>query len=171
VAPAVFEVPVTAAKPAARGRVGAVGEPGAPARGRILFRATPRRCGWRWAGAFSGTVGNSNRYAFPAGLVIASLLTCAGCERRANEGTSIDMTVSERDGAAALEFGNWVLVFEGIPAAKVPVGTKGYMHYPTPAVVSFSGQRQLGDLHVKQSVDSMKNAVAVNDCKFTIVEH
>ena len=71
-------------------------------------------------------------------FTVASACLCgfAGCGKgpapQAQPG-AVWFTVVDKGGSAALQFGNWTLVFEAIPAKSVSVGSMGSIDYPNPA--------------------------------------
>lgn len=83
----------------------------------------------------------------------------------ASHGISFHLT--ERNGATALEFTNWTIVFEGIQARGVALGSTG--------VLAVAGSTLEGEeykfrgLHVRQFAGKNVNIVSVNNFAFKLM--
>jgi hypothetical protein len=84
----------------------------------------------------------------------------------------LSFTVSEKNGFAAIEFGQWLLVFEGIPAEAENANRKGGFQIPDPGAKGFSSMLESSSrsLKIKQSCDSQANAISVNDYSFKLTD-
>ena len=104
----------------------------------------------------------------------ACLCWFVGCGQRSPlraqpKATSVHLTIVDKGGFAALQFGNWILVFEAIPAQSVQIGAGGSINYPDP--VGYGGQDvSFGDLKVKQSWDGQANSISVNGNSFKLTD-
>lgn len=100
---------------------------------------------------------------------VAALLGCNRSSVATPDVNLIDFTVREKSGNTALEFGKWLLVFEGIPSEPGYAGSKGGLNYPVPGGKG-SSEGTFGALRIKQSWDSQANIITVNDHSFNLTD-
>jgi hypothetical protein len=105
-------------------------------------------------------------------LVILCIATPFGCNRSSvatPDVNLIDFTVREKSGTTALEFVQWLLVFEGIPSEQGYPGSKGVLNYPVSGGKGGS-EGTFGALRIKQSWDSQANTITINDHSFKLTD-
>jgi len=80
---------------------------------------------------------------------------------------SLPLKVAAKNGSAALEFGQWVLVFEGVPAGNA--GASGTINLPF-AGGSGAATAVFGPITVSQSWNGQQNSISVNGVAFKLTE-
>ena len=96
-------------------------------------------------------------------------LTLAGCGKRdaGQPGVSaIPFQLTERNGAAALEFTNWTIVFEAIPASSAGIGSTGLIAV---AGASPGGEYKFRGMHLRQFAGRDANIVSINKFTFKLM--
>ncbi len=113
--------------------------------------------------------------------VVCLIVFAAGCGQPASPNASApagaptavpvllppeNFKVVDKNGATGLEFGQWVLVFEGIPYSS-PAGSSGAIFVPSPDV-STSNVAIFGNLTIAQSCDGKHNSITVGSVAFKL---
>ena len=102
---------------------------------------------------------------FLAGLI--SLCWLGACKSKPAAQGLVPLTVVDDNGSAAIRFGRWVLVFEGVSSKNVSIGSTGTINFPDPNGAGGS-EASFGALKIKQSWDGHANSIDVNGCAFTL---
>ena len=102
-------------------------------------------------------------------LVCLLALTLPGCGKREKPVASapIPFQLTERNGAAALEFTNWTIVFEAIPARGVALGSTGVI--AVASATSEDGEYKFRGLNLRQFPGKNVNIISVNNYTFKLM--
>lgn len=114
-------------------------------------------------------------------LALVSLLAVTGCGRKnAPSGpASIPFQVVDHQGAAAIQFLDWTLVFEAIPSRNVATGQTNLL-YNGPRPASASSDLNFGNLQLRQfwspqawiiSVNSLPMKLSEDGRRITFTDH
>jgi len=96
-------------------------------------------------------------------------LTLSGCgkrEAKAPAMITIPFELTERNGAAALQFTNWTIVFEAIPARVAGIGSTGLIAV---AGAAPQGEYKFRGLQLRQFAGKEANIVSVNNYTFKLI--
>ena len=105
----------------------------------------------------------------PLSLGCGLALVVIGCRKRepkASASAAIPFQLVDRSGAAAMEFTNWTIVFEAIPARSVSVGGAGVLSF---AAGTASGGDNLHGLRIRQFAGKDAVIVSVNNYTFKLM--
>jgi hypothetical protein len=102
-------------------------------------------------------------------LACALVLTLSGCGKKKEPVASapIPFQLTERNGAAALEFTNWTIAFEAIPARTVALGSTGVIALAS--ATSEGGEYKFRGLHLRQFAGKSVNIISVNNYTFKLM--
>jgi hypothetical protein len=100
--------------------------------------------------------------------VVLTYLLLTGCGDGPRATDPLPLTVKERGGSVTMEFGKWILVFEGISTGGVQVGARCSLNRPMPE--AGQSEQEFGSLRIKQSWDDSVNRVEVNGRAFVVAD-